>query len=162
MSKAKNEMRLTAIIQEWLDGLGWDDEIDIDHEGRTSTLSSSVNNDGVSYTIFIEAEENSEWLSVFMYSIVEIPKRRFADACELANIINLRLGLGRFAVTSDQRIQFKSIADLEGCKPTVAVLKNLVTAGDAAFTRWFGAFGKIIFTDLSPDQIVKETIDAEQ
>lgn len=146
-------MNITQAVKDWLGSEGWDDEIKADAESGTSQVETSLSSGDNHYSVYIEADESREWLTVFFYLPVEAPTVRYADACVLANQINFQTGLGRFAVSQGNGvIQYKITFDFEGIAPSPMSLGVMMAAAVANCDRWCQAFEQLVGNEeMSPD-----------
>lgn len=156
MVKTSEEMKITAMIQNWLDEAGWKDDIEIDSEARTARVITLYELDGHIYRLFIEADEGRHRLAVYMYGSIGIPAARYAEACKLANRINCTMGIGRIAAISDGNFQYKALVDIEGGSPATTMIDNMFEGGTTVFKDWSNEMGQLIFSGKSADQIFEE------
>lgn len=162
MTTIPEDMKLTTMIQNWLDEAGWKDDIEIDPEARTARVIALDEIDGHFYRLFIEADEGRQQLAVYMYGCIGIPAARYAEACKLVNRINCRIGRGRIAAISDGPFQYKAVVDIAGeCNATTAI-DNMFDGGRRAFKDWANGMGQLIFCGKSADQILEELDKAHQ
>lgn len=152
----QDELRLASVIRRWLVEKEWDDEVRIDHVEQTSQVATGISSDDHQFKVYIESEEKKEWLSVFLYSLLTVPENRVPECLLLINQVNMRIGVGRFALTSERTIQFKAVADCEGAEITPMVLENMYASGKGGFFYWIDAFGKVVFTELAATQIIQD------
>jgi hypothetical protein len=154
-SKIPKDMPLTQLIQDFVDDVQWKDEISIDTEQKCSGLPFKYGNDDLSFQVYLEADEARSWLKIFFYNEMTIPEKRYAEACELVNAINQRIGLGRLSAISKGAFQFRQVVDLEGTgSPTTLVIKNLIGAAMDVFSTWSEELGAVIFTKMSAKEIL--------
>lgn len=157
-----DEMKLTHLVDAWLKEEEWEDEIKINHANKTSRVRTGITHKGTDFLVFIEVDEEQEWLFVFCYTPFAVSKERFAVAYELLNRINLEIALGRFAINSKGEFQFSVAADQDGAEFTPRVIGNLMDAAMGACGKWVPALAKLVYTQLTVEQILKEDKDVEE
>ena len=164
MTTIPEDMKLTTMIQIWLDEAGWKDDIDIgiDPEARTARAITLYELDGNFYRVIIEADEGRQQLGVYIYGCIGIPAARYAEACKLVNGINCRIGTGRIAAISDGPFQYRALVDLDGKSTDTIAIDKPFGGGRRAFKDWSNGMGQLIFGEKSADQILEELDKAHQ
>jgi hypothetical protein len=157
MTTIPQDMKLAALIQQWLEQIQLKAEIQLNPADGTSAVETPCEVGGEPYRLFVEADEKRHWLSLYMYGAKPIPAERYDEACKLANGINLRfLSLGRMAAITGKGFQFMALADVEGSVPSATMIKNMLDAGTHVFKLWSGAMGELIAGDKSAEQVFAE------
>jgi len=105
--KSFQGMPVTKIVQAWLDEKKWDDQISIDHDKNTATLKSSFDIKGETCTLYIEVDEKTPSLTIYLYNSLTITVRSLEKAVMTANDINGELDVGRIYASVDAPFQFK-------------------------------------------------------
>ena len=107
-----------AILQEWLDSRGWDDELIVSDDGTEVSLRTGIELDENSWNLFVDANNQSCLVGFFLYSSFKVKTAKRAEACLLVNEINDRMRLGRFVVRDNGQIQYRQQVDFEAAEPT--------------------------------------------
>ena len=160
--KSKSAMPLTDVIRAWRDDRVWTDEITIDEEEMTSVMFFTYNIEGQVYRAAVDANEKLQVLRVNIYGSIGIPANRYAEACQLVNIMNLRSDFGRICAMKDGQFQFRAVFDVEGGQAVPEMITNMISHGLSRFTNWTGEMGQVIFAGKTTDQILKELDEAEE
>jgi hypothetical protein len=152
----KTSMPLTEVIRAWRDERDWQDEITINDEELSSALQLSYNEEGQVYKVYVEAEEKTQWLKVFIYGPIGIPSSRYVEACQLVNHINRFDGFGRLCAVKDGKFQFRAVFDLEGGQAVPEMITNMISHGLFRFTDWANEMAQVVFSGKTTEQILKD------
>jgi hypothetical protein len=122
---------LTAYVEQWLKEVDCKDKIDFNEVMVSSRLTTNYEVDEHICQLFIEVEEPTSVVSIFLYTDLVVTDSTIQIATEFVNRINTDLLMGRFAVESGERFQFKHAVDIEGGIFSLKMLSNMVSfAGD--------------------------------
>jgi hypothetical protein len=146
-------MRLADKIQEWLDEQEWTDEQLRDDENSSSRVSTGYLIDGQSYRLFIESDENRDWIKVFLYAPIRTKENKRQEMCELLNRINLSSVCGKIYITPDGTICVQSAIDVEGADPSVNMISNLVSGCVGFYDNWFEELSSVALTKATAKEI---------
>jgi hypothetical protein len=160
--KSKSAMPLTDVIRAWRDDQDWTDEITIDEEEMTSVMFFTYNIEGQVYRAAVDANEKLQVLRVNIYGSIGIPANRYAEACQLVNIMNLRSDFGRICAIKDGQFEFRAVIDVEGGQAVPLMISNMIRAGISRFTNWNDAMAQVTFAGKTTDQILKELNETEE
>ena len=156
-----SDMKLTRAVQGFLDGLGWEDEIEINPIEKTSRLDAKLGSDEVNCTLKIEVDEENSWISVYLSNEITVTESRYAEACELVNGINAMLLIGCVSATVRRPFLYRQTIDLEGSEGSPTIVKNMVDVGFTVMRDWQAAMGRVIFAKTTAKQIFAEDPLAE-
>lgn len=138
-----DDMPLTKVLKEWTVSVESEDEIEVNDDRKRSRLATVVGIGDQPHRMILEVDENYEWISVSMYSPVNVPPARMADMSRILNRINMRLGIGRLGCHDDKDsnpVQYLALIDVEGGTLAAQQIASMVGAGFATF----GPYGQLI------------------
>ena len=160
----KTKFPLAEVVRQWRDGQGWEDEISLDEEEMRSQLNASVKLEGgISYRVFIETDEKRQWLQIYIYGPIKIPKKRYSESCELVNGINRAyLRLGALVVGGDEEFLFFQCVDVEGAHLVPTMIGNILSVGYGVLEQWNEAMGQVVFAGISADEVFRKLDEKSQ
>ena len=161
----KTKFPLAEVVRQWRDGQGWKtDEISLDEERMTSQLNAGVTLDGdISVRVFIETQEKMQWLQIYIYGPIKIPKKRYSESCELVNGINKGyLGLGSLLVGNNEQFLYFQCVDVEGAHLVPKMIENILDVGYAVFKKWNESMGQVVFAGISADEVFRKLDEESQ
>ncbi|WP_108646458.1 hypothetical protein [Polynucleobacter rarus] len=128
----KGTFLLTSFVEEWCQEVDCKETIEFNEEKKTSRLSTNYEVDDHMCQLFIEVEEIMSLVTVFLYTDLVVEDSKIQAALEFVNRINNELVMGRLAVETGERFQFKYAVDVEGGGIfNLRMLSNMVSfAGD--------------------------------
>lgn len=159
----KTKFPLADVVRQWRDGQGWEDEISLDEEEMRSRLNANVELEGdISVRVFIETDEKRQWLQIYIYGPMKIPKKRYSESCELVNGINRAyLGLGALIVRDEQFLFFQCV-DVEGAHLVPTMIENTLTMGYGVFSNWNESMGQVVFAGISAEEVFRKLDEKSQ
>ena len=163
----KTKFPLAEVVRQWPDGQGWEDEISLDEEEMRSQLNASVKLEGgISYRVFIETDEKRQWLQIYIYGPIKIPKKRYSESCELVNGINRAYlgfgGTGALMVGGDEQFLFFQCVDVEGAHLVPTMIENILTIGYGVFRNWNESMGQVVFAGISAEEVFRKLDEKSQ
>ena len=160
----KTKFPLAEVVRQWRDGQGWEDEISLDEEEMRSQLNASVELEGdISVRVFIETDEKRQWLQIYIYGPMKIPKKRYSESCELVNGINRAyLRLGALMVGGDEQFLFFQCVDVEGAHLVPTMIGNILDVGYGVFRNWNESMGQVVFAGISADEVFRKLDEKSQ
>ena len=162
MAKSENfdGMPLTKAVKEWLVSEDWEDEIAIDDERASSRVEAKVGINDQPHRLFLEADETSQRLAVYIYSPMTVPPARMADMARILNRINCRWELGRLACYDDEDsnpVQFRANIDVEGGSLSPNQIGTMVGAAIGTFNRFGQLLAAVALTKQPGDKLWADT-----
>lgn len=147
--------KLTHAVQQFLDLMNWEDEIRVDEERGTSTMATGVTIDAQPCELYVETKESVDVIAVFLYAPFRVRPEKFAEACVLANEINVHNRIGHIEIVpEDGRIRYVHEMDFEDCEPSGKALQNVAQAGFALFRRRLGQLAEVAMTPRTAAEIL--------
>ncbi|MEI8186827.1 MAG: hypothetical protein WCG19_09025 [Chlorobiaceae bacterium] len=127
-------MRLARLIEEFIAEKEWDDEIEKDVENGMCQLSTSLSINNQSFRLYIEGDENRNFLFLYLYAPFSIIEGKYVDACMLFNFINnIYVYPGRLTAGDDGSIRYIDIIDVENFEPSIEIIQNMLGNGVSLF-----------------------------
>ena len=160
----KTKFPLAEVVRQWRDGQGWEDEISLDEDEMRSRLSANVKLEGdISCRVFIETDEKRQWLQIYIYGPMKIPKKRYSESCELVNGINRAyLRHGALMVAGDEEFLFFQCVDVEGAHLVPTMIGNILSVGYGVLESWNEAMGQVVFAGISADEVFRKLDEESQ
>ena len=81
-------MKLAEKVQEWLSHLQWNDEITLDEENQTSSVSFYYSIKNQSFKVWVETDEQRDVLEIYFYTPFNGLSNKLTDCAILFNHIN--------------------------------------------------------------------------
>jgi hypothetical protein len=149
-------MRLADAVQEWLNYREWDDKINLDDENQTSRVNFSYNINDQSFNVFVETDEERDFLKFYFYAPFNAASKKNVDCAILFNHINLCSLSGAITLDYDKgRIRWHHIIDFEDTDPSVTTINNGFNAGSNSFSRWFDEISEVALTKTTAQEIIE-------
>ncbi len=154
----KTKFPLAEVVRQWRDGQGWKDEIKLNEEEMRSQLYADVKLDGdICVQLYIETKENNQWLQIYIYGPIKIPKKRYSESCELVNAINKgHVGLGSLMVSNSEQFLYYQCVDVEGAHLVPTMIDNILGKGYGVFENWNESMGQVVFAGISADEVYRK------
>lgn len=129
-------------------------EISWEAERDCFTFDQKLEIDGTSYSLFIEVRGSDPLVSVFLYNPSRLPDERYAEARELADMINMKQVCGRMNVAGNFMRYIQTI-DLENCALDPNLVLNMINSAVGAFSPSVSSVIRdLTLTRLSLDEIL--------
>lgn len=160
----KQTRKCQKVIQEFLDGREWEDEIRIDEEKQSAHVVCSVDfgeyKDG---RLFIDASDTTSLYGVFFYYPFKCKESKFAEMCVLLNRIHNNHPYGRYELLiSDGSIRWMQNVDFEGAEPTGQSIELMVHPGWEALSYWAETIAAVALTKTSADEAIEQLVAQEK
>lgn len=159
-----DDMPLTKVLQEWLNDEGWQDHIETDDSRVRAEISTNFSVNDQPHRLFFNVDEEREWLSVYMYSPMNVPHARMGEVTRILNRVNTRLGLGRLACYDDEEsnpLQFLVRIDVEGSALTTRQITSMISAAIGTFRGYGQLLIAAALTKQSVDSLWNEFLEEE-
>jgi hypothetical protein len=125
------------LLEDYLAAEGWDDELEIDAEARSVTLSTGIGTGNLELSLIVEASDQTECVDAYVYyRRVKCKENKLPEMCQLFNFIHVEGGTGLFSVLPAGHIRWAHRVDFEGSTPTAVSLQRLVHPGFSAAARF--------------------------
>lgn len=160
----KSENQFLGVMQQYLAYEGWDDDIAIAEDGDAS-IKTTMRFDGQTHQLYLEGWASIQTFKVYLYSSFSVPPHRHDEIAILLNFINLRLGLGRFALRYCEDvvpIQFLASVDVEEGEMSVKMITNMIGAGAHALSRHRDSLAAVALTKTSAKEAINEILLSEE
>lgn len=159
--QSTQKLRYEVIINEFLKAREWEDELEVDSENKSVTLSTSVSSEGGSLRLIIEAYDESDFVDVFVYYGFNAKKTKFDEMKLLMNELHLRWRAGRFMILPDGRVRWNQRIDFEGSQPTGKSIEQMVSAGFESIEQFNDVISSVAITKQTAAEAIEE-FDAAQ
>jgi len=152
---AKSKMPITDYVAAWMQHAGWEDELNINSENKSSVVSTRFGDGDHSYETYIECYEEPSFLIVYMYASLVIPSGRYDEFCRLTNHINSSLAVGRLSGVAGKEVQYKFGVDLENCEIPMPLLGNMLSSGVRVLNDNMKELGLVLFSDMHTEDVIE-------
>lgn len=129
-------MRIADFIEEFIVAEKWDNDVLIrNEEDNSSTLETSYGIKNQTFRLFIDSNEETELLFVYLFAPFSVVEGKSVDAALLFNYINVRFSYpGKLSLLDNGDIQYVQIIDLENVVAPVALIKNMIATAINCFS----------------------------
>lgn len=148
------DMPITTVLRNWMISEDWQDKIEISEDGNNATVSTVFVINDQDHRLFLETNEKSDELSVFLYSPFNIPAARRLAIVDIINRVHGRLRLGRFWCPTGEKpreLQFKVVIDVEGSSLSTEQVGIMLESAIHAFRQYGPVFARIALTSEVAD-----------
>ncbi len=150
-------MKLAGKVQEWLNHLEWNDEINLDEENQTSSVSFYYSIKNQSFKVWIETDEKRDVLKFYFYAPFNALANKLNDCETLFNYINACSKWGAITCTDTQgTIRWRHCIDFEGTDPSIATINNAFNVGNHLFEHWFDEITTTALTKTCAKDIIDQ------
>jgi hypothetical protein len=150
-------MHLAGVIEEFVEEVGWKDEVERIEEEGTSRLAVRLTVSNQSYRLFIEGYEARQWVALFLYPPFGVIDGKFLDACMLFNFINDSYSYtGRITVHDDGTIRYRQIVDVGNVVPTAGMIRDMLRCAVNLFETNADSITSVALTGKSYESIRAE------
>ena len=148
-------MKLAEKVQEWLSHLQWNDEITLDEENQTSSVSFYYSIKNQSFKVWVETDEKRDVLEIYFYAPFNGLSNKLTDCAILFNHINACNKWGAIACTDTKgTIRWRHSIDFEGTDPSIASIDNAFNVGSNLFEHWFDEITTVALTKTTAIEII--------
>lgn len=131
---------LTAVVKKMLDKEG----IEAAESGDPPALGFGVQGDNGEWACFVRVDEERQVVAFYSLSPISAEESRMADMVELVTRANWGLAVGNIEIDLDDgEIRVKTSMDLEGAKPSPALLKRMLYANLGVMDLFLPAFAMV-------------------
>ncbi len=148
-------MKFKSYIEEWVKEQGWEDPVEDEDDGK-SRLSFNLDVSDQTFKVFIEGDDEKQWLELYMYAPFNVKADKFNDVLQLFNHIHKSTYYGRLVLLNDGRIQYKQIISLVDTEPSVMVLEKMYRTGIQVFENWLDELAALSLTKQTFADLLKE------
>ena len=160
-TQSTQKLKYEIIINEFLKAREWEDELEVDLENKSVTLSTGVSSNGGSIRLIIEAYDETDFVDVFVYYGFNAKKTKIEQMALLMNEIHLRWKAGKFMVLPDGRVRWTQRNDFEGSQPTGKSIEQMVSAGFSAVEMFNDVITSVAVSKQTAAEAIEE-YDAAQ
>ena len=160
---SKKILKCQKVLQEFLDGREWEDEIRVNEENQSVQVVCSVDfgeyKDG---RLFIDASDTNSMYGVFFYYPFKCKESKFTEMCVLLNRIHNLHPYGRYELlTSDGGIRWMQNVDFEGAEPSGQSIELMVGPGWQALSYWAETIAAVALTKVSAEEAYQQLVESE-
>lgn len=159
MSKAGYKWKYMEAIKEFMAIMKWDDELEIDEDGKNISLTTGLTIDVLDGRGIIEISENQDIFDFYIYYSANCPQERRDQVAILMNEFNNRWDLGRFQCLDYEGrglVRWSHRIDFEGAKPSGVTIQRNFQPGWLAARKYSSVLAAVIFGDKSAVQAIDE------
>ena len=147
---ASKKFKYQSILEQFLAGREWHDELDVDAEEKTFSLVTGINLEGQNAKLIVQAGEDVEMVDVVIIYGFACKQNKLQEMAILLNAIHLRCMYGRFLVdVEDGEIRWHHRVDFQGSEPTGQSVEQIVGPG------W--NFAEIFASTIAAVALTKQT-----
>ncbi len=151
--------RLAAAVKSWMEGEGWEDEVEVADDGTSSRVTTGFNINDQSYKLYIETDEESSQIFVYMYSPYKVPPAKMPEMARLLNMVNCVFNAGRLACFDDEDsnpVQFLWKIPVRDSDLTPEEVGAMVYAGVQVYDIYGSLLAQCIFSNKTAKQLWDE------
>ena len=150
-------MKLAKKVQDWLTDQEWDDEITLDDENQTSSVSFFFTIKNQSFKVWLETDEKRDMLKVYFYAPFYALSTKLTDCSILFNHINTCSNWGSITCKDEKgAIRWRHSIDFEGTDPSIAMIDNAFHVGANLFEHWFEEITSVALTQTTAKEIIDQ------
>ena len=156
-TKTEVAMRIADTIEAFINGNGWDDEIERNEETGRSRVSTNFIISNQLFELCVEGDENGELLVLFLSAPFRVIEGKYVDACMYFNYINDCFNFsGRISVSENGWISYREPLMTDGIELDGRMIDNMLASGIMLFERHFDAIASIAMTRKTYEAIREE------
>ena len=150
-------MKLAEKVQEWLSHLQWNDELTLDEENQTSSVSFYYSIKNQSFKVWVETDEKRDVLEIYFYAPFNGLSNKLTDCAILFNYINACNKWGAIVCTDTKgTIRWRHSIDFEGTDPSIASIDNAFNVGSNLFEYWFDEISSVALTKTTAKELIDQ------
>jgi len=149
-------MRLADKVQDWINKLDWNETVELDEENQTSELNVSLNINDQSFNLWVETDEERDWIKLYLYAPFNSLSNKYEDCIQLFNRINSKRRFGVIFLLEDGRIACRHIIDVENTEPSIEMIANMLGQATGLFENWFDEISSVALTKKTAQEIFDE------
>jgi len=152
-------MRLADVIDEFIASQGWGNDVaERDESDNTSSYSTTLSVANQSFRLFIDSDEDRDFLMLYLYATFNVMQGKSVDAALLFNFMNDNFVYrGRITVKDDGRVCYKDIVDVENLEPPIALIDNMLMSAIALYTNHIESIAAVALTKKTYETIREHT-----
>ena len=100
---------LLDALKDYMEYREWDDELQSNDDDTAQILASSYEIDDQNYNFYLECHQNLDTFRCYFYSPFKINTQKYDAVCNIINFANMRLLVGRFAMSRPAEGESNSI-----------------------------------------------------
>jgi hypothetical protein len=109
------------------------------------------------FKIFLELDDASNFVGIFVYAPISVPDTKRDAVCELMMRLNWRLRFGSLQLDhQDGQMRYFHGIDVEGGWLSATMLDNMLGAAGNAFDEFFTLIMRTIYSQESPQELLEE------
>jgi hypothetical protein len=160
ISTNSTNLRLAHKVQEWLNSMEWNDVIDLDEENATSQLRFTYTIQEQNFDVYIETDEDSETVRVFIYAPINVLPKKADEFTLLLGRANAYIWSGAFITLPGGRICWRHFVNFAETDPSLKSIDNMFQYGIYVYSTWFEELSEVALTKKTA-QDVFDRMDAE-
>ncbi len=151
-------MRLADLVDEYIANQGWGEEVTERNESEnTSSYSTTLTVTNQSFRLFIDCDEERDFLMLYLYAPFSVIEGKSVDAALLFNFMNDSFVYrGRITVKDDGGICYKDVVDVENVEPPIALIDNMLISAMNFYSRHIEAIAAVALTQKTYEAIREE------
>jgi hypothetical protein len=156
-------MSLKDVLQEFMNGEEWEDEIQHDDSDNTDFVNTQIDIDGQIHTLLLLTDDDNHLMQVAMFSPIVVPKERRNDACVLVNGLNNRMRYGNLLIQDSGNFAWRWAVNVEGIIAAPIQIANMFRVAVGAFdTLRRDAMGAAAFSKQSGKELLDNYFKASE
>ena len=151
--------RLAAAVKSWMESEGWEDEVEVAEDGASSRVATSFKINDQSYKLYIQTDEQSSQIFVYMYSPYKVPPAKMPEMVRLLNNVNTSFSAGRLACFDDDDsnpVQFLWKIPVRDSDLTPEEVGEMVAAAVQVYDTYGNLLAQCIFSNKTAKQLWAE------
>jgi len=163
MNKSIDKLKYQVVLEEFLAGREWEDELSIDFEEKKVSLDTGISSGEAGFKghLIIEANDQTDLVDVFIYYDQPCKAAKLEQMSLLMNEIHCRWNFGRFMVFPDGNVRWCHRVDFEGSQPTGLSIERIVQPGWGVAEKFAGVIAAVALTKQTAADAIRE-YDEEQ
>lgn len=150
-------MKLAEVIETFVAENEWKDEIKKNDDTGECQLATGMNICNQPFDLYVEGDEETELLSLFLYPPFKVMEGKFVDACMLFNYLNDGyMFRGRITVSDKGRIRYREVIDTENLETSASMVHNMLFSGVKMFEMHMEAIAAVALTRKTYEAVREE------
>lgn len=127
---SSTKLKYQGVLEQFLAGREWQDELEVDAEEKTITLVTGINMEEQRARLIVRAGEDVELVDVHIIYGFSCKENKHPEMAMLLNAIHLRYMYGRFVLdVEDGEVRWHHRVDFQGSEPTGQSIDQIVGPG---------------------------------
>jgi len=149
-------MSIAEVVQEYFRLREWEDEVEVDEENNSASASFSYGIDDQSFKTFIEINEATSLLHLFMYAPNKCPEDKQAELLRLLNHVNTTKFCSCVVILPDGVIRQQYTLDVEDGSLSPKMVHNVLTYSVGIFEEHYAGIMSVIFAGKTAAEVIEE------